>query len=84
MVKTKVETQETIPGTDTEASALCDKFLDARDHVEEARHSFQALEKEMVQYMRKEGKKSIKHGGVTIRQVHKEEKDLIQVVVAAG
>lgn len=79
MARTKVE-QDEIPGTDTPMSRLCDKFLDVRNGVETARAAFQAVEKELIQHMRKEGKKSIKHGGVTIRQVHQEEKNKIQVV----
>lgn len=71
-----------IEGTDTPTSQLCDKFLDARDEMQKAKKAFQATEKELIQHMRQGGKKSIKHGGITIRQVHKEEKDLIQVVVS--
>ena len=82
MVKTRVTSQDTLPGTDTEMSKLCDRYLNARDKVEEVWASFQAVEKELIQAMRSAGKKSIKHGGVTIRQVHQEEKDKIQVVSA--
>lgn len=79
MAKTKVQ-QDTIPGIDTKMSGLCDRFLDARAGIATAKASFQAVEKEMIQEMRSLRKNSIKHGGVTIRHVHQEEKDKIQVV----
>ena len=71
-----------IEGTDTPMSKLCDEFLDARASVETERKTYQALEKQLIQSMRASGKKSIKHGGITIRQIHQEEKDKIQVVSA--
>ena len=80
MARSKLQTQSEIPGTDTAMSRLCDKFLDARYELEKVRHNFQAVEKELIQTMRSGGNKSIKHGGVTIRQVHQEKKDKIQVV----
>jgi len=82
MAKTRIKTQEEIPGTDTPLSRLCDKFLDERAAVETERKKFQATEKELIQQMRSAGKKSIKHGGVTIRQVHQAERDKVQVVSA--
>lgn len=71
-----------IEGTDTPTSLLCDDFLGARGALETARSAYQAKEKELIQHMRSSGKKSIKHGGVTIRLVHQEEKDKIQTVSA--
>jgi hypothetical protein len=78
MVKKQLE----IEGTDTPTSRLCDDFLEARTGMETARTAYQAKEKEVIQHMRSSGKKSIKHGGVTIRLVHQEEKDKIQTVSA--
>lgn len=82
MAKTKVKVQEEIPGTDTALSRLCDKFLDGRGEVEAVRKTFQAIEAELIKVLRAAGKKSLKHGGVTIRQVHVSEKDKVQVVSA--
>lgn len=76
MVKKQME----IEGTDTATSKLCDQYLDERGAVEVARKQFQATEKSLINEMRRLGKKSIKHGGYTIRQVHQEEKDKIQLV----
>lgn len=69
-----------IEGTDTPTSKLCDKFLEQRDKVETVRKSFQAIEKELIEHMRSSHKKTIKHGGVTIRLSHMEEKDKIQII----
>jgi pyrroline-5-carboxylate reductase len=79
MARTKV-IQDEIPGTDTPLSRLCDQFLEERAAVETARATFQATEKMLLEEMQSTGKKSIKHGGVTIRSVHQEEKNKIQVV----
>jgi hypothetical protein len=82
MPKSKLNVQDEIPGTDTPLSRLCDQFLEERGEVEVARKAFQSTEKQLLQEMQQAGKKSIKHGGVTIRHVHQEEKDKVQVVSA--
>lgn len=77
---TRVKDQMTIEGTDTEASNLCDEYLECRNAVEEEREKLHASEAALVSYMTKAGKKSIKHDGKVIRLVHQEEKNKIQAV----
>lgn len=79
MARGKKQEQETIPGTDTELSKLCDELLDAREATETARSTEHAAEAKLIQMMSGSGKKSVKHGGCTIRLVHQEEKNKIQV-----
>lgn len=74
-----VVNQETIPGTDTELSKLCDRVLDTRAAVDTAIKEQHAAEAELMEIMITEGKKSIKHEGHTFRLVHQEEKNKIQI-----
>lgn len=79
MVRTRVAVQDTLPGTDTELSLLCDQVLDARAGMETAREGLHAVEAKLIEVMSAAGKKSIKHEGRIIRLVHQEEKNKIQV-----
>lgn len=80
MARSRVQVQETIDGTETELSTLCDKLLDAREATTSARKEEQAVEAEVIRVFGSMHKKSIKHDGKTIRLVHQEEKNKIQIV----
>ncbi len=79
MARARVQVQETMEGTDTELSELCDNLLSAREETESYRKEEQAIEAKLIEVMSASGKKSIKHNGKTIRLVHQEEKNKIQV-----
>lgn len=80
MMAKRVSVQDTMEGTDTELSKLCDEYLECRTEVDDARKKLHAAESGLIKTMSSTGKKSIKHDGRIIRWAHVEEKDKIQVV----
>lgn len=70
MVKSRVEVQEIMAGTDTELSRACDAVLEARQEVKEANKVLHAADEKLISLMQADGKKSIKHEGHRFQLVH--------------
>jgi hypothetical protein len=79
MVRSKVQVQDTMDGTDTEMSDLCDKLLSVRDEVSTVQEELHSVESKLIEVMNAKGMKSVKHGGKLIKMAHTEEKNKIQV-----
>lgn len=73
------KSQMEIEGTSTELSEMCDALLEARTEVEKAKEGLHSAEADLISAMARNGKKSIKHDGRSIRLVHTSEKNKIQI-----
>lgn len=80
MGRPRVAVQDTMEGTDTDLSLLCDQLLDDRENTRVARADEHATEAKLINLMKEKGKKSVKHEGKTFRVSHQEEKDKLQIV----
>ncbi len=60
------DTQETMPGIDTDLSIAADKFLSADETIHKAKASKDDAELELIELMKAKGKNTITHNGRTL------------------